>query len=48
MAKPIQPSIDFKIPPRVRTTRNDTSNVNPINKPKFGPEVPIITKTRGK
>jgi hypothetical protein len=44
----VQSSPEFKTPPKVRSTHNDTSNVNPINKPNFGPEVKIITKAKGK
>lgn len=44
----VQPSLEFKTPPKVRSTRNDVSNVNPVNKPKFGLEAKAITKAKGK
>lgn len=47
MAK-VQMSREFKTSPKVRSTRNDVSNINPINRPKFGTEVKVITKAKGK
>ena len=44
----VQPSPEFKTPVKVRSTRNDVSNITPIHKPNFGPEVKIITKAKGK
>lgn len=46
--KTIQKSAEFSSSAKVRTTRNDVSNITPIYRPKFGTESKAITKSKGK